>query len=254
MDDLVTEKLKERIRERMNVLGKNPSSVALEANLSRSAVRDILSGKAKNPGIVTIYAIARALECGYGYLTGEMDELHYSEDTNILIDVFARTTDISGVIEAGVFRQLPATTDPDEISLEFGQRKRVPLRSNHRYLHRDLYLYRVADDSLAGKRISKGDILTAVFDPTTEAAPQGALIVAAHRLAGAQIEELSARIVKRHRNGITLSTSPEDWGGVRYPDIELTEKLEDYAHYKTSAGGVVFIEGTVVELTRQLDV
>ncbi|MCZ4091673.1 helix-turn-helix transcriptional regulator [Sinorhizobium psoraleae] len=66
----MSEILKERIKSRMAALGKNPSSVALEAELGRSAVRDILSGKAKNPGYATVAAIARVLDCSVQYLTG----------------------------------------------------------------------------------------------------------------------------------------------------------------------------------------
>jgi transcriptional regulator with XRE-family HTH domain len=250
MDEFVTEQLKERIRERMEKMGKNPSSVATEAGLSRSAVRDILSGKARNPGIMTIHHIADALECSHNYLMGYTDELHYRESPDILIDFFARTSDISGMIEAGVFRQLPTS----ESSMEFGHRVRKPLRSAHRYMYRDLYLYQMADDSLEGLNIVKGDLLTAVFDPTAEAAPNGSLVVVSHSLQGTNVEELSARIVIRHSRGFTLSTKSAAFGGTHFQSIEATEALEGFARFRTANGGEVFIEGVVVELTRQLDV
>jgi transcriptional regulator with XRE-family HTH domain len=254
MDEFTTEILKQRIRERMEAMGKNPSSVAVEANLSRSAVRDILSGKAKNPGMLTIHAIANVLECTYSYLTGEDDRLHPGEVKDILIDVFARTTDISGTLEAGVFRQLPPPLEKNEVSRDFGRRDRMPLRSEHRYMYRDLYLYRVGDKSIEGLMITKGDLLTAVSDPAADVAPDGALVIVAHRLPGTSVEELSARKVKWRTKGFTLSTVPADWGGTTYPDIEVTENLGSFDRFRTKEGGEVVIEGVVVEMTRQMDV
>lgn len=254
MDEFTTDTLKERIRERMVAMGKNPSSVAIEAKLSRSAVRDILSGKAKNPGMLTIHAIADVLECTYSYLTGESDSLHPGEAKDILIDVFARASDISGTVEAGVYRQLPPQLEKHEVSRDFGRRDRKPLRSQHRYMYRDLYLYKVGDDSLEGLFITKGDLLTAVSDPAADSAPDGALVIVAHRLPGTQVEELSARRVKRLSKGFTLSTVPADWDRTTYPDIHVAEKLEEFDRYRTHDGGLVIVEGVVVELTRQLDV
>ncbi|MGE8105173.1 helix-turn-helix domain-containing protein [Allorhizobium sp. NPDC080224] len=253
MDEFTTDTLKERLRERMDAMGKNPSSVAIEAKLSRSAVRDILSGKAKNPGMLTIHAIADVLECSYSYLTGESDKLHLAEPTDILIDVFARTSDISGILEAGVYRQLPPQVEKNVFAHDFGQRERKPLRSEHRYMYRDLYLYKMGDQSLEGLFITKGDLLTAVSDPNADSAPDGALVIVAHRLPGTRVEELSARKVKRRVKGFALSTVPSDWGGPTYPDIEVAERSEQFDRYKTVEGGDVLIEGVVVQLTRQLD-
>lgn len=255
MNDTAMEILKERIQERMTALGKNPSSVALDAGLSRSTVRDILSGKAKNPGIVTVNLIADALECSHNYLLGNSDSLHYREAKDVLIDAFARTSDISGTLEAGVFRQIPLN-DPKsaESHVIFGYRQRKPLRAHRRYTHRDLYLYRAGDDSLAGKNIIKGDLLMAVFDPENDPLPDKSLVIVAHRLQGAPVEELSARLVKKAAKGLSLVSAPNDIDGARYSDIEVAEPLADYGRFKTKEGGTIFIEGAVVELTRQLDV
>lgn len=254
MEEIATEILKERIRERMEVLGKNPSSVALEANLSRSAVRDILSGKAKNPGIMTVYAIADALECSHGYLTGQTDNLHYKEATETFIDVSASTRESSGTLEAGVFRLVPPEREEHEAHSDFGVRVRKPFRSKRRYIHRDLYIYRAGDASLHGIHVMKGDVLTVVSDPSAEAAPSEALVIVAHRLPGGTVEELSGRIVKKTNDLFRLVTAPEDWGGTKYPDIEVVEKLADFGKYRTKDGGTISIEGIAVEITRQLDV
>lgn len=66
----MTTQLKEIIQSRMAELGANPSAVALKAGLSRSAVRDIMSGKSKSPSVDTLKAIATALECQVSDLLG----------------------------------------------------------------------------------------------------------------------------------------------------------------------------------------
>jgi transcriptional regulator with XRE-family HTH domain len=258
MVDLVTEALKERIKERMEKLGKNPSSVALDAGLSRSAVRDILSGKAKNPGIITIHQIADALECSYNYLMGWDDEIHYRESRDILIDVSARTSEISGVLEAGIFKQIPDETPPwhgdpftETEPSKFGRRERKPFRSKRRYIHRDLYLYRVGDSSLDEYNVAKGDLIVAVFDPERMELRPGALVIVSHRLHGINVEELSARIVSKNGNSFTLRAASSQ---TVYAPIELGDRTDEPATFHTLAGGKVFIEGIAVELTRQLDV
>lgn len=254
MENLVTETLKQRIRERMELLGKNPSSVALDANLSRSAVRDILSGKAKNPGIVTIYAIAQALECSESYLMGESDSLHYAESTDILIDVNARTSEISGTLEAGLFKQAPldergGIEDPFTEVVSFGRRERKPFRSTRRYLYRDLFLYRMGDSSLDELGIKRSDLIVAVYDPDSLHLKSGMLVIVSHRLAG-NVEELSGRIVRQNGSSFSLLTASS---GTAYAPIEITQKADEPATFHTVVGGKVFIEGVAVELTRQLD-
>jgi DNA-binding Xre family transcriptional regulator len=60
----------ERIEDRLRALGKNASSVALEAGLGRSSVRDILVGKVTSPRLDTLEKLAEPLKCDLDYLTG----------------------------------------------------------------------------------------------------------------------------------------------------------------------------------------
>lgn len=239
----MSEILKERIKSRMEALGKNPSSVALEAKLGRSAVRDILSGKAKNPSYMTLHRIADALDCSVNYLTGDQDEIYWQEATDILIDLQARHSDVSGVLEAGVFRQLPES---------LGLRERHPLRSKRRYLGRDLYLYRMGDDSLEELHIRKGDFLTVVHDPSPAwlSLKPDMLVVVCYRPKGLPAEQLSARLVSGSGAQINLNTAA---GWQNFPSIVLTKKLDEKNHYETEDGGIAEIEGVVVNLTRQFD-
>lgn len=58
----------DRITERMEALDLNPNSTAIKAGLPRDAVRDILSGKSKNPRADTLAKLSRALECDPAFL------------------------------------------------------------------------------------------------------------------------------------------------------------------------------------------
>jgi transcriptional regulator with XRE-family HTH domain len=254
--------LKDRITSRMQALGKNPSSVALEAGLGRSAVRDILSGKAKNPGFITISAIARALDCSSQYLMGDMEEVHAYEADDILISIDARTSEISGLLEAGVFRQVLSDTNDDPFAehtfMSREQRKRftrlekIPFRSKRRFIGRDLYLYEMGDSSMDRIHIAKGDLLTAVLDPHS---PQinlqpGMIVVASRGAAGIGAEELSARIVEPTKGGALLRCN--SYSAV-FPEIKLNKKLDQPNHYEVESGGYVRIEGVVVSVTRQYE-
>lgn len=257
----MNEKLKERILERMTALEMNPSSVALEAGLSRSAVRDILSGKAKNPGMHTIHSIARVLKCTDDYLMGFSDEKYYAEATDILIDAPARWSDSSGTLEAGVFRQslvndhdTPPDWDPfGSDDPKVVRRQRKPLRSRRRYIGRDLYLYIVGDGSLDEAAILKGDFVTVFHDPSGEGMEfkEGKIVVVSHRVPGLDAEELSGRVVTKRDGKPTLVTASSRG---HFAPIQVVEAGDKPNSYKTAAGGMIEVEGVVVEVTRQMDV
>lgn len=63
----------ERIGARLSQLGLNPHAAAIQAELAPDAVRNILSGKSRNPRGDTLTKIARVLQCDPGYLLGVLD-------------------------------------------------------------------------------------------------------------------------------------------------------------------------------------
>lgn len=58
----------QKIEARMNDLGMNPASVSKAAGLPRDAVRDILTGRSKNPRTDTLQKVAAALQVRTSYL------------------------------------------------------------------------------------------------------------------------------------------------------------------------------------------
>lgn len=60
----------ERILSRLDDIGKSSARASMEAGLSESAIRDIVSGKSKSPTLATLTALCGPLECDLGYLVG----------------------------------------------------------------------------------------------------------------------------------------------------------------------------------------
>lgn len=54
--------------------GTNQKNVALAAGLSATAMRDVLKGRSKNPGVETLAALAGVLGVSVAYLIGETDD------------------------------------------------------------------------------------------------------------------------------------------------------------------------------------
>lgn len=64
----------DRILSRLDEVGLTASRASEEAGLSKTAVRDIVTGKSKSPTIGTLTALCGPLECDVSYLTGEAAE------------------------------------------------------------------------------------------------------------------------------------------------------------------------------------
>lgn len=135
--------LADRIRSRLNTLNKNPSSVALEAGLGRSAVRDILVND-QNPRIDTLKKLTGPLQCTLYYLSGEREEDRGTETSaprtevdplivlrtilcanptpeHIVAALAANGLEITSVAAKNVAREIP--NDPLDIVREIIQRR-----------------------------------------------------------------------------------------------------------------------------------
>ncbi|MTI10210.1 helix-turn-helix domain-containing protein, partial [Curvivirga aplysinae] len=68
--------VKGRVRRRMDELKLNQNAAAIKAGLQRTAVRDILEGRSKNPRADTLKKLAVALECSVDWLSTGHGEPH----------------------------------------------------------------------------------------------------------------------------------------------------------------------------------
>jgi len=76
------ERLNREIRRRIHLIGVSPKKLSLDAGLSETAVKDILSGKSANPKHDTLEKIARKLGCTVGDLTGERSSRRSSPEND----------------------------------------------------------------------------------------------------------------------------------------------------------------------------
>ena len=97
--------LAQRISTRIEYLETNPSNVALEAGLGRSAVRDILVGKVENPRIDTLRKLTGPLSCSLDYLTGASSDPG-SPGAVVASEIYLDPREVMTLIplEVGVFR------------------------------------------------------------------------------------------------------------------------------------------------------
>lgn len=245
-----SEVLIERIKARMDALGLNPSSVALEADLGRSAVRDILSGKAKSPKHVTLYKIADVLKCSASYLIGDIDTLFPADDPNRWVSLDQDAWQISSTLEAGVYRRKIEQLDfleEDNDAITGPQ----AFQSGARFIGQDLALYQVGDDSLGEINIIKGDTLTVLLCGEDKIdLRDGQLLVVLHSPMDIKEHELSARqvhVVEGKTQLVTRST------GKTYRPITLNSvdlKVARGDELETIHGDKVKVIGRAVSLSR----
>lgn len=243
----------DRIRARLEQLGKNPSAVALEAGLNRSAVQDILRGKAANPRLDTLQKLSGALECSLDYLTGVRDDPGASpevESIYALLDTQVTSPAIS--LETGVFRESLATPAQREDTVLYRDPRRPGWSAD---------LYVIGDDTLAHLGIRKGDIATVINpDIDEEIVLRNGMLVAVKRtLSDPDLSEHSARVVEIHGADVHLVTI-----GKAGNTTALVISLEDEHpgdimpimknHFFLKEGGSIAIEGVIARITRSLPI
>lgn len=248
----------ERIRSRLEALGKNPSSVALEAGLGRSSVRDIITGRVSSSRLDTLRRLTGPLECTLDYLTGDSDDPAKEGVFRQNVELDVVTDLIPTPAEAGVFR--PVTTANE-------RRTRAAAQFSHRTYHsaRDYRLptwhveiFEMIDDSQAGIGIMKGDVVKIARHPFDMQIPltDGSLVAVRRALSSPSLEEVSIRQVKITKAGISLVCSPRS-GHVE--SIDIPEHLIDnesklLPNFYPVNGGSAEILGLAVEVVRQLPI
>lgn len=243
--------LAERISERLLILDKNPSSVALEAGLGRSAVRDILAGKAKKPQANTVAALARALECSVAYLMGETDD-PLSRTADEFADFDPRLAQVWGRLEAGVYRERDNPAEVHE-----GDARQVLIYKDLRLKEKSVTVFEMGDNSLSGIQIVKGDLLTVAFHVLEDEVTlrDGMIVVCQYAPADPNIVETSARIVEIADGEVSLKFASEGYGGRTLTFPEPLEKEGGFfVGWDVSPAGKAYVVGVVVRVTRSAKV
>lgn len=251
----------ERIRLRMEELGKNPSGLALEAGLGRSAVRDILSGKARNPQFSTLLSLSVPLECSVAYLMGEIDKPYKEGGNNRYSDFDAQPAEVRAILETGVYRQRGPAADAFSFPVKppYGTYERFLAYKDLRLPEHNVTLYEMGDNSLDGLGILKGDILTVAYHILDDAIAlrDGMLVVAEYEPSSIPASELSARIVKLNGNQglLECNSRGQEISPIRFriEDSPFPNNLLPNS-YSTEPDGFVNIQGVIVRVTRALPV
>lgn len=241
--------LADRIRSRLDALGKNPSAVALEAGLSRSAVLDILRGKAANPRLDTLQKLTEPLECSLEYLTGASAELGASPANQSLYALLdTQVTSVTMNLETGVFREGVAFADDHDQHVLYRD-ARAPERS--------VSLYRIADHSLAALGILKGD-LAHVLEYIEEPAFKNGMLVAVRRhLKSGNLNEFSARVVEVDKQGSVAFVSRPVAGQPAVPIlVSMDDPMNDRTYfantYYATNGDHIEVLGVICRIVRDL--
>ena len=247
-----------RIAERLEALGKSASAASMQAGLGRSSIRDILSGKAKNPRIDTLRNLAGPLQCSIEYLLGESDVLDGTLLPRVPGDgraVSAVLMDSAWVIEFGVFRS------PSLSLKKRGLNRPLPLDyGDNRYPGYSFGVYLLDDDTLAPRNILKGDLLT-VAEPfeASSIVPfnPGDIVVVSRMIGDNPAEERSARVVSivDGRVNLLIAAEPEHdpiiIGDTPKQDDEVFSE-DDLWNVYILEDGRITIDGVVVQVTRRL--
>jgi transcriptional regulator with XRE-family HTH domain len=251
----------DRIQQRLDVLGKTASGVAVEAGLGRSSVRDILNGKAENPRLDTLKKLTGPLKCSLAYLTGQSDVPDRPEiKAKNWQDLQVEVEPVEDIIEAGAFRERPS-------SWGLSVQGKIEADVTHYVTWPDLRLplwgifnYELSDDTMAGLGIFKGDIVAAAhhtFDHEIEPL-HGRLLIVRHRFNAPGIEEVSLRQVDTEDGRMCLVSRPLAGAAavrpiiIRKPDVVDGVAVKSPNLWLSDTGGEVRIEALAVRLVRTL--
>jgi len=245
--------LSDRIRARLDALGKNPSSVALEAGLSRSAVFDILKGKAANPRIDTLQKLTVPLECSLEYLTGDSSEIGKSPQWHKEFssrDTY--TASVRAVLEVGVFRENDAEFPEDGEHIVYGDSRHPNARID---------LYRIGDASLVGLGVHPGDlahVLNTEHDEDFALKANQLVVVRRSPSHSPTLRELSARIVAIFGDMVQLAGRPAEGKMVTPILIRVSDSPNDTPYFENTfvsdTGDVIEIVGVVARTIRTFPV
>ncbi|WP_155951290.1 helix-turn-helix domain-containing protein [Rhizobium mesoamericanum] len=247
--------LADRIRSRLEQIGKSAAAASLEAGLGRSAITDILSGNTGSPRVSTIEKLAPVLDTSVSYLLGIQDD---PDREYLMPPEIGRAPENKAPLIAtaavGVFQ---------EDAIFFANLK------NDKRLHyvRGLEEFpdwtpqpaRMGDSSMEGVYLFWDDIFTVIIPPGSppKSVPlqSGMLVLTKRRVQHEGIFEVSARYVKIRGREIHFETRPGDSGGdPRRTIVDLSNVdesgLEDDPNQYPTTDGRIRVIGVIIRTER----
>lgn len=188
------ERLRNRVRERLDAKQLNPFEAARMAGLERSFLNDLLIGRKQTVREGKLPAVASILDCDPDYLLGV-------QDTPRKLGKTGNTMQIAGICEAGAWR---------DVSFAVPDMGPLPLEPDPRYEPGEQGVYLVRGDHAAGLGILDGSLIsvcfTAALRDNGRKLHEGDVVLV--RNTNGNLYELSARIWNDTRDGVRLSAKP----------------------------------------------
>lgn len=250
--------LAQRIRSRLEAVGKSAAAASLEAGLGRSAVTDILSGNSGSPRLTTLEKLAAVLECSLAYLVGATDVADPDAVGNEIAPstLGARVAPIVGTVQIGVFQE--------EELFKKSLGRPYPsafIRGTEKLPDWKVSATLLADDSLENFFIKRGDVLTIASPPTMDQAiplRTGMFVGVKRRVSHEGIVEVSVRYVKQEGSKILLYAGDSDFPNKkpRVLTIDLKtvpdEGLDGDPNQYAVSDGRIRIFGIIIRIERDI--
>ncbi|WP_336801673.1 XRE family transcriptional regulator [Kaistia sp. MMO-174] len=186
-----------RVKERVEVIGKSPITLARSVGLERGYINDLMIGRKASIRADKLSLVAQALGCDPDYLTGDQEEVRKPVAETVPRD--HSWVEFGGICETEAWRSeaaMRSVTVPEVTPMEVDSR--FPGLENRAFL--------VRGDGMAGEGIYDGMLVAAVKFP---GAPQpGSVVVCRRSRAGGREIELSLRLVEAAGDGLVLRASP----------------------------------------------
>lgn len=244
--------LADRIRDRLEKVGKSASGASLEAGLSRSAIPDILSGSSASPRLDTLLKLTKPLQCSIQYLVSDDPESFATE----LQENKFRDYGLASVvrdIENGVFRKdWPNDWSGRRADAEAGKIAEFAVADDPRLPGRKVSLYRLADASMVEAGLHPGDILhvAEAGDDQIDLFPSQVVLIE-RVLTSSKLSEFAVREVEDATDGIGLVPRP---GAGLFDAYTIPYSTFGSANSYSMDDGWITIRGTVCGIYRELPV
>lgn len=207
--------LKDRLKSALAKTDKSARAISLEATGKPDVVRDILRGKARNPSMETIAAIARVLQIPVSQLAqmGGGESPANGAAHNDL-----RLARVIGVVQAGAFVEVDGSSD-------LGDVRHIATVADQRFPHLDQVAFEVSGDSI-DRFCQPGGYAIGVSFADSGLSLRPGMFVVVDRVRGDLVERTIKQVKGSHGRWVLhpASSNPRH-KPIRFPSAEPHEEV-----------------------------
>lgn len=171
-----------RLADLIATRGVSVNEASMQSIGKLGVIRDIISGRTKNPGYLTLQPISRYLGVSVAYLTGESDNMDGSGSNNVV------SVEVAGSVSAGTWVEL------DELQQEATESVEAIVDS--RFPRMKYTSFKVSGDSMDKVAPDGAHVICVPWADTGLEPTDGAIVVCQQSTAGGSLIE---RTIKRLR-------------------------------------------------------